>query len=107
MLPRRQRCAGTDLGAVVGLGLQLGDLGDLLEEVRLLHSRLGAAPLEERPRVRQDHLEVHRETWGERRGEEDEEEEDQRRRQGEEARQHELKAHYESIIITAEDDRVH
>lgn len=47
------------LGAIVGLGLQLGDLGDLLEEVGLLHPRLGAAPLELRPRVRQDHLEVH------------------------------------------------
>lgn len=53
----------TDPRAVVGLGLQLGHLGDLLEEVGLLHPRLGAAPLELRPWVRQDHLEVHRETW--------------------------------------------
>lgn len=53
----------TDPRAVVGLRLQLGHLGDLLEEVGLLHPRLGAAPLELRPWVRQDHLEVHRETW--------------------------------------------
>lgn len=62
LLPRRQRHVVTDPGAVVGLGLQLVDLGDLLEEVRLLHPGLGAAPLEERPRVRQDHLEVHGKT---------------------------------------------
>lgn len=49
----------TDPGAVVGLGLQLGDLGDLLEEVGLLHPRLGAASLELRPRVDQNHLQVH------------------------------------------------
>lgn len=53
----------TDPRAVVSLGLQLGHLGDLLEEVGLLHPRLGATPLELRPWVRQDHLEVHRETW--------------------------------------------
>ena len=59
----RQQCLVTDPGAIVGLRLQLGDLGDLLEEVRLLHPRLGAAPLELRPRVGQDHLEVHCEAW--------------------------------------------
>lgn len=57
-----QRCLVTDPGAVVGLGLQLGDLGDLFEEVGLLHPRLGATPLELRPWVHQYHLEVHRET---------------------------------------------
>lgn len=57
----RQRCLVTDPGAVVGLGLQLGDICDLLEEVRLLHPRLGAASLELCPRVDQYHLEVHRE----------------------------------------------
>lgn len=61
----------TDPCAVVGLGLQLGQVRDLFEEVGLLHPRLGAPPLELRPRVRQDHLEIHRKTCH--RDEEDEE----------------------------------
>lgn len=52
----------THLGAVLGLGLQVGHLGDLFEEVGLLHARLGAAALELGPRVGQDHLEVDGET---------------------------------------------
>lgn len=50
-------------GAVVCFWLQLCDLGDLLEEVRLLHPWLGATPLELCPWVHQYHLEVHGETW--------------------------------------------
>lgn len=49
----------TDLGAVVGLGLQILHLGDLLEEVRLLHT-IDAVELS--PRVGKDHLEVNGET---------------------------------------------
>ncbi len=58
----------TDPGAVIGLGLQLCDLGNLLEEVRLLHTRLGATSLKLRPWVPKDHLEVHCETCAEREG---------------------------------------
>lgn len=81
----------TDPGAVVGLGLQLGDLGDLLEEVGLLHPGLGAAPLELRPRVPQDHLEVHRETW----------------REEERWSQCGLNAHSDFIIVAADGEGAH
>lgn len=44
---------------------------------------------------------------GKREREEEEKEWEQRQRKVGEASQHGLKAHYESIIITAENDRVH
>lgn len=53
----RQR---TDPRAVVGLGLQIRHLGDLLEEVGLLHPADAAVELS--PRVGEDHLEVDAET---------------------------------------------
>lgn len=52
--------AVTDPCAVVGLRLQVGDLGDLLEEVGFLHPRLRAPSFELRPWVCQDHLEIYR-----------------------------------------------
>lgn len=55
-------CLVTYPRAVVCFRLQLCDLSDLLEEVRLLHPWLGATPLELCPRVHQYHLEVHGET---------------------------------------------
>ena len=61
-------CDGTDPGAVVGLGLQLVNLCDLLEEVGLLHAGLRPPALELGPRVRQDHLKVNRETCERQRG---------------------------------------
>ena len=62
ILPPKKR--STDPGAVVGSRLQLRHLGDLLQEVRLLHAGLGAPALEQRLRVLQDHLEVHGEACG-------------------------------------------
>lgn len=53
----------THPSAVVGFGLQLPHLGDLFQEVRLLHTRLGTPTLEQRPWVSQDHLEVYCKTW--------------------------------------------
>lgn len=50
----------TDPCAVVGLGLQIRHLGDLLEEVGLLHPADAAGELS--PRVGEDHLEVDGET---------------------------------------------
>lgn len=64
----RQR---TDPRAVVGLGLQIRDLGDLLEEVGLLHPADAAVELS--PRVGEDHLEVDGETCKEEEEEEVEE----------------------------------
>lgn len=58
----------THPSAVVGFGLQLPHLGDLFQEVRLLHARLGTPTLEQRPWAPQDHLEVHCKTWRKGRG---------------------------------------
>lgn len=53
----------TNLGAIIGFGFQILHFGDLFEEVGLLHAGLGPATLELSSGVRQNHLQVHCETY--------------------------------------------